>query len=179
MEQAIFIFLGLITVTSAWFVAASGNLVRSVFMFFVTLFCIAGLYVFALADFVAITQIVIYVGGVLVLMLFTFMLSSKETLEKLEERKHKYFSLKQLPALLVALVFLWVLANAVFKLNPDQLRWIQSTKSNTFQPQDNTVTNIGINLMTSYLLPLEAVSILLLMALVGAAHLARKEQADD
>lgn len=179
MEQAIFIFLGLITITSAWFVAASSNLVRSVFMFFVTLFSIAGLYVFALADFVAITQIVIYVGGVLVLMLFTFMLSSKETLEKLEERKHKYFSLKQLPALLVAIAFLLVLVNAVLKLNPDRLQWILAAKNNTFQPQDNTVTNIGTNLMTTYLLPFEAISILLMMALVGAAHLARKEQNDD
>ncbi|RYE18148.1 MAG: NADH-quinone oxidoreductase subunit J, partial [Sphingobacteriaceae bacterium] len=87
MEQGIFIFLALITVTSAWYVAASQNLVRCVFMFFVTLFSVAGLYVFALADFVAITQIVIYVGGVLVLMLFTFMLSSKETLEKMEDKK--------------------------------------------------------------------------------------------
>lgn len=179
MEQAIFTFLGLITVTSAWFVAASSNLVRSVFMFFVTLFSIAGLYVFALADFVAVTQIVIYVGGVLVLMLFTFMLSSKETLEKLEESKHQYFTLKQLPALLVAAAFLLVLVNAIFKLNPDHLLWIRQSQNNTFHPQDNTVTNIGTNLMTAYLLPFEAISILLMMALVGAAHLARKEQADD
>lgn len=179
MEQAIFVFLGIVTITSAWFVAASQNLVRAVFMFFVTLFSIAGLYVFALADFVAITQIVIYVGGVLVLMLFTFMLSSKETLEKLEERKHKYFSLKQLPALLVAIAFLLVLVNAIFKLNPDHLPWITQSQNNTFHPQDNTVTNIGTNLMTAYLLPFEAISILLMMALIGAAHLARKEHGND
>lgn len=178
MEQIIFIFLGLTTVASAWFVAASQNLVRSVFMFFVTLFAVAGLYVFALADFVAVTQIVIYVGGVLVLMLFTFMLSSKETLEKLED-KRPVFTLKQLPALLVAAAFLIVLANAVFKLDPNHLEWIVNSTNNTFQPQDNTITNIGINLMTTYLLPFEAISILLMMALIGAAHLARKERQFD
>ncbi|MGI4021407.1 MAG: NADH-quinone oxidoreductase subunit J family protein [Janthinobacterium lividum] len=178
MEQGIFIFLALITVTSAWYVAASQNLVRSVFMFFVTLFSIAGLYVFVLADFVAITQIVIYVGGVLVLMLFTFMLSSKETLEKLQNKKPA-FTLKQFPAFLVAAGFLIVLVNAILKLHPNQLPWILQAQNNTFHPQDNTITNIGINLMTSYLLPFEAISILLMMALVGSAHLARKEDGND
>jgi NADH:ubiquinone oxidoreductase subunit 6 (subunit J) len=178
MEQGIFVFLGLTTIASAWFVAASQNLVRSVFMFFVTLFAVAGLYVFALADFVAVTQIVIYVGGILVLMLFTFMLSSKETLEKLEDRR-PVFTLKQFPALLVAAAFLIVLINAILKLNPNQLAWIKQATNNTFRPQDNTVTNIGINLMTSYLLPFEAISILLMMALIGAAHLARKERSLD
>lgn len=179
MEQGIFIFLGIITVVSAWFVAISQNLVRSVFMFFVTLLSVAGLYVFALADFVAITQIVIYVGGVLVLMLFTFMLSSRETLGKLERGKQGFFTLKQLPALLVAAGFLIVLVNAVIKMNPNQLEWIKQATNNTFQPNDNTITNIGINLMTAYLLPFEVISILLLMALVGAAHLARKEHTND
>jgi NADH:ubiquinone oxidoreductase subunit 6 (subunit J) len=179
MEQAIFVFLGIVTIASAWFVAISNNIVRAVFMFFVTLFCIAGLYVFALADFVAVTQIVIYVGGVLVLMLFTFMLSSKETLEKLERGKQPFFTLKQFPALLVSAIFLIVLVNAIIKLHPNQLQWISQAPNNTFRPQDNTVTNIGTNLMTTYLLPFEAVSILLMMALVGAAHLARKEQGND
>lgn len=179
MEQGIFIFLSIITVVSAWFVAVGQNLVRSVFMFFVTLLSVAGLYVFALADFVAITQIVIYVGGVLVLMLFTFMLSSRETLGKLERSKQGFFTLKQLPALLVAAGFLIVLVNAVIKMNPNQLEWIKQATNNTFQPNDNTITNIGINLMTAYLLPFEVISILLLMALVGAAHLARKEHTND
>ena len=106
------------------------------------------------------------------------MLSSKETLEKLESKKPA-FTLKQLPALLVAAGFLIVLVNAVIKLNPNRLQWILTSPKNTFQPQDNKITNIGINLMTSYLLPFEAISILLMMALIGAAHLARKGQNDD
>lgn len=179
MEQGIFIFLGLITVFSAVFVALSKNLVRSVFMFFVTLLSVAGLYVFALADFVAVTQIVIYVGGVLVLMLFTFMLSSKETLEKLQQRRNAVFSMKKFTAMFVAVGFLIVFINAIVKLHPQNLEWILAAQNNTFRPQDNTVTNIGLNLMTNFLLPFEAVSILLMMALIGAAHLARKEQSND
>jgi NADH-quinone oxidoreductase subunit J len=47
-----------------------------------------------------------------------------------------------------------------------------------FNSTDTTTGNIGINLMTRYLLPFEAVSVLLMMALVGAAHLSRKEGAE-
>src|ERR1700749_2657743 len=101
LVKALFYLMGFITLASAVFVAASKNLVRSVFMFFVTLFALAGLYVFALADFVAITQIVIYVGGVLVLMLFAFMLSNKEVLNNLQTRNSKLMSVNKLPPFLI------------------------------------------------------------------------------
>jgi NADH:ubiquinone oxidoreductase subunit 6 (subunit J) len=74
-------------------------------MFFVTLFGLAGLYVLALADFVAVTQIVIYVGGIWCLILFAFMLSGKEALDVLQQQK-PFFSLNNLPAfILLAAVF--------------------------------------------------------------------------
>ena len=72
LQQILFDVMGFITLCSALYVAASKNMVRSVFMLFVTLFALAGLYVLSLADFVAMTQIVIYVGGILVLILFAF-----------------------------------------------------------------------------------------------------------
>lgn len=176
MEQIIFYVMVFITLISALYVAISANLVRSVFMFFVTLFGAAGLYVFALADFVAITQVVIYVGGVLVLMLFAFMLSSKELLANINDRQRQWFDLRNAPALLAVILILIVLINVIIKSSPDSLPWILSAENNTFQPTDNTITNIGINLMTRYLLPFEVISILLLMALIGASHLARKEK---
>jgi NADH:ubiquinone oxidoreductase subunit 6 (subunit J) len=87
LVQVLFYLMSFIAIVSAIIVAAGKNLVRSVFMFFITLFAIAGLYILALADFVAITQIVIYVGGILVLILFAFMLSGKETLSALQQQK--------------------------------------------------------------------------------------------
>jgi NADH:ubiquinone oxidoreductase subunit 6 (subunit J) len=81
----LFYAMAFITIGSALYVAYSKSLMRSVFMFFITLFGLAGLYVFAMADFVAITQIVIYVGGILVLILFAFMLSGRETLDRLKD----------------------------------------------------------------------------------------------
>ncbi|WP_245845796.1 NADH-quinone oxidoreductase subunit J family protein [Mucilaginibacter xinganensis] len=168
--------MAFIAIASALFVAATKNLVRSVFMFFITLFALAGLYVLALADFVAITQIVIYVGGILVLILFAFMLSGKETLNAIEEQKNKFININKVPAMFLAALFLVVLANMIFKVDADNLVWIKKSAitRNIILPNSSMTENIGINLMTKYLLPFEAISILLMVALVGAAHLSRK-----
>jgi NADH-quinone oxidoreductase subunit J len=178
MMKALFYLMSFIALASGIFVAASKNLVRSVFMFFVTLLALAGLYVLALADFIAITQIVIYVGGILVLMLFAFMLSGREALANLQQQKTPFISISRLPALLLAVLFFIVMINILFKTDFNKLHWVQQSIAgkNTFTPADDTTNNIGINLMTTYLLPFEAVSILLMMALVGAAHLSRKEK---
>jgi NADH-quinone oxidoreductase subunit J len=177
LVRVLFYFLSFIAIASALYAASSKNLVRSIFVFFITLFALAGLYVLALADFVAVTQVVIYVGGILVLILFAFMLSGKETLNVLQHQQEKFFSLKKLPALLLAGVFFIVLINVVLKADADNLQWVKDAVGfkNEITPNAVMIDNIGINLMTRYLLPFEAISILLLMALVGAAHLSRKE----
>ncbi len=176
LVQVLFYFMAFVALASAVFVAATKNLVRSIFMFFVTLFALAGLYVLALADFVAITQIVIYVGGILVLILFAFMLSGKETLSKLELQRGRFISVNKLPALILSGLFLVLLINMIFKVNADSLDWIKKSVASNSEilPNSNMTENIGINLMTKYLLPFEAISILLMIALIGAAHLSRK-----
>ncbi len=175
MNQILFYIMGFTALASALVVAASKNLVRSVFMFFVTLFALAGLYVFALADFVAVTQIVIYVGGVLVLMLFAFMLSNKETLNNLQNKDSKFITINNMAALLVAALFLIILVNAIIKAQPDNIDWIQRSLRSGTTRTDN-MGNIGVNLMTRYLLPFEVISIVLMMALIGSVHLSRKEE---
>jgi NADH:ubiquinone oxidoreductase subunit 6 (subunit J) len=179
LVQVMFYLMAAIALGSALYVAASKNLVRSVFMFFVTLFALAGLYVLSLADFVAVTQVVIYVGGILVLILFAFMLSGRETLSGSQQRQNHILSVHNLPAFLLAALFLVVLVNIVLMARVDNLNWLKQAadQKNIIQPNDTTILNLGINLMTNYLLPFEAISILLLMALVGAAHLSRKEEA--
>ena len=175
IDRLLFYLMSFIVLSSAVFVGVSKNLVRSIFMFFVTLLGLAGLYVIALADFVAITQIVIYVGGILVLILFAFMLSSRESLASFQQN-NKFISLSNLPSLLLAALFFAVMVNVVLKIDMSKLDWINRSvgMKNTIAPGSAMVNNIGINLMTTYLLPFEAVSVLLMMALVGAAHLARK-----
>jgi NADH:ubiquinone oxidoreductase subunit 6 (subunit J) len=170
MVTIMFYVMAAIALGSALYVAASGNLIRSIFMFFITLFALAGLYVLSLADFVAVTQVVVYVGGILVLIMFAFMLSGRENLEGIKQQKNRLLSVSKLPAILLAAAFFVVLANIFLKARSDDSGWIRQAiaEQNVMTPQ-----NISIN--TNYLLPFEAISILLLMALVGAAHLSRKE----
>lgn len=177
LVQIIFYVLTAISIGSAAFVVFSQHLVRSVFMFFVTLFAVAGLYVFALADFVALTQVVIYVGGVLVLLLFAFLLSSKESLEGMENIPSGLLSAHRIPGALISILFLAVFGFIFFSIDFENLNWIKASvaNGNVISVSDNTIRNIGINLMSKYLLPLEMISILLMMALIGAAHIARRE----
>lgn len=174
----LFYVMTVIALGSALYVAGSTNLVRSVFMFFVTLFALAGLYVLSLADFVAVTQVVVYVGGILVLILFAFMLSGREALAGLQQRNNRLLSVNKLPALLLAALFFIVLVNIFMKADIDDVAWLKQAvaQQNVITPQTVNINNLGVNLMTNYLLPFEAISILLLMALVGAAHLSRKEE---
>lgn len=175
-SQVLFYILSFITLSSALFVAATKNLVRSIFVFFITLMALAGLYVLAFADFVAITQIVIYVGGILVLILFAFMLSLKESLNAMTSQRKWFISISKLPAILLAALFLIVLLNIIFKADANNLTWIKKSieLKSGISPNAVMTENIGINLMTKYLLPFEAISILLMIALIGAAHLSRK-----
>jgi NADH-quinone oxidoreductase subunit J len=175
IEQIIFYVLSAVALISALLVVSLRNFVRSIFLFFLTLFTMAGLFVFALADFVAITQLVIYVGGVLVLMIFAFLLSNRELLNN-PDVNFRYGFLHYVPGILTALIFFGILMLVFLNVNPEELKWIKEAEDNTLKPTDNTIHYIGINIMTRYLLPFEVVSVLLLMALIGAAHLARKER---
>ncbi len=181
MIRVLFYFMTFIVIGSALFVAGTKNLVRSVFMFFVTLMGLAGLYVLALADFVAITQIVIYVGGILILILFAFMLSGRETLGRLQDSENSFFSWSKLIFAVIALLFFIVLWNMMINTHADDLPWIKNSiaVNNQVTSGAGMTENIGVNLMTRYLLPFEVISILLMMALVGAAHLSRKGEGDQ
>ena len=179
MVTIMFYLMAAIALGSGLYVAGSGNLVRSVFMFFITLFALAGLYVLSLADFVAVTQVVVYVGGILVLILFAFMLSGRENLEGMQQKNNRLLSVSKLPALLLAAAFFIVLANIFLKAGATDIVWVKQAVTNhqVMTPDNISINNLGVSLMTNYLLPFEVISILLLMALIGAAHLSRKEGA--
>lgn len=170
-EQLIFYFFAIMLLLSALVVVTSYNLVRSIFLFFVTLFALAAIYVFALADFIALTQVVLYAGGVLILMLFAFMLSNKELLNALQPVS-KSLKLNHFIGIFISIAFLFILIRLIFENDFSQMEWIKS--STPISKNDNTIHAIGIQSMTMYLLPFEILSVFLMMALIGAAHLARK-----
>ena len=75
----IFYLFAALTVVSAYMVISSDNIVRSAFYLLATFFGVSGLYVLLGADFVAVTQIMVYIGGILILLLFGVMLTSNIT----------------------------------------------------------------------------------------------------
>ena len=157
----IFYFLALVLVVSAAGVAFSPNIVYSAFSLVGTFGGVAGLYVMLGADFVAGVQILIYVGGILVLILFAVMLTHRISEIHLSNR-----AVGRIPALLLCGITLALLIMTIMK-NP----WAKAAKID-YEP---TTSRIGDLFLENYLLPFELASIVLLVALIGAVIISRKE----
>jgi NADH-quinone oxidoreductase subunit J len=155
-----------LAIISALFILFSKNLIYAAFSLFLTFLGISALYVLAGADFLAVTQIMVYVGGVLVLLIFGIMLTQKKDRNAVSSTSNRVYvpggrSVWGFFTGTGLFIFLgYVILSANFKMNGD----INTSKS--------TVRTIGVELMTSHLLPFEIAAILLLVALVGAAYLA-------
>src|SRR5512135_2345235 len=91
LTQIVFYFFAAMTVTSAAVVVFSRNLIHNAFALLFTFFGVAGLYVFLGADFLAATQMVIYVGGILVLLIFGVMLTQKISEMKLSAETYQFW----------------------------------------------------------------------------------------
>jgi len=160
LELWTFCLFAALTVFSGACVVFFRNIVYSAFMLFLTFFGVAGLYVFMGADFLAATQVLLYVGGILILIVFGVMLTRKVMDLEVQRSRVNFVQ-----GLLMSMLFLAILIGVVFKTE-----WAISGMG----PHKPTTQTIGTLLMTDYLLPFEVVSLLLLGALVGAALLARK-----
>jgi|SRR5687768_10846655 NAD(P)H-quinone oxidoreductase subunit 6 len=161
ISTAVFYLIAIITVGSAVVVAFSRNIIYSAFSLLGTFAGVAGLYVFLGADFVAAVQVLIYVGGILVLILFAVMLTHRITDVEITNR-----AVGRLPGLLVVGVFLALLVQTIRETS-----WVQ-VKELTHQP---TTAKIGNLFLENYLLPFELASLVLLAAMIGAVVLSRKE----
>ena len=173
VQIAFFSFVGL-TLVSAVGVLLTRNVLYSAYLLLLTLLGVAALFVFAGADFLAVSQIVVYVGGVLVLVLFGVMLTNKPASTAPDstpgsERPNSILTENRRPwlAIVLATGLFWglsrLLASAHFALFDQPI-----------STAPTTIDTIGRQLMTEYVLPFEIISILLLVALVGAGHLAKK-----
>ena len=160
MADNLFIMISALVIGSSFWVVFSPNLIHSAISLLFTLFGTAGIYIYLYADFIAATQVVIYVGGILVLIIFGIMLTSKiETPSIAASSKNQFIG--GIGAFVIFVIQAGIIFNTQWNIGN-----IQSRK--------DTVTTIGKLLLNEYLLPFEIVSILLLAALMGAALLSRK-----
>jgi len=156
----IFYLFAVVTLLSALFVVTSRNIVHSAFYLLFTFFGVAGIYVMLGADFVAIVQLIVYVGGILILLLFGVMITNKITNVDI-----KSGTINTLPAAIGLGLFTGIIGSVI--LNTDW-RVVDSE-----MPQ-STLSSLGQMLLNEYVLVFELLGILLLIALVGAASMARR-----
>lgn len=159
LRTAGFYLFALITVVSAFLVVFLSNIMRAVFSLLFTLFGIAGLFLFLHADFLAATQVLIYVGGVLVLLLFGIMLT-----QRMVEGEIRSGRIQFIPTMIAIGILFSLLMFVIFRTP-----WHIQGPANFQQ----TTAEIGRLLMTEWILPFEIASILLLAALVGSVSIAR------
>jgi len=160
-EALVFWTFATLTVASAAVVVLSRTLIYSAFALLVTFFGVAGLYVLLGADFLAATQLLVYVGGILVLLLFGVMLTHK--IYDLDLRSGS----TQLGSGLIVAAGLFVILTAL------ALRTEWPAAERALEP---TTAGIGRLFLGEYLLPFEAASVLLLVALMGAAMIVRRKK---
>ncbi len=157
---AFYLFAAII-LGSAYFVVTAKNIIYSAFNLMLTFFGVAGFYALLGADFLAIVQLIVYVGGILILMLFGIMLTNKIT-----DLEIKTGVFQVLPASIIVGMFSGVLIASVWNN-----RWFSLSK---LSEPINTLPAIGHILMNEYIVLFELLGVLLLIALIGAASIARK-----
>src|ERR671925_147870 len=159
VSTAVFYLIAIVTVGSAVMVAFSRNIIYSAFSLLGTFMGVAGLYVFLGADFVAAVQVLIYVGGILVLILFAVMLTHRITDVEITNR-----AAGRIPGILIIGIFLGLLIQAI-----RETTWTKAKEA----VYAVTTAKIGDLFLEQYLLPFELASLVLLAALIGAVVLSR------
>jgi len=165
MELAFFFYFALvITVTSA-LVVAFRNPIYSALSLLIMFFHVAGLYVTLHAEFLAAVQIIVYAGAILVLYLFVVMLLNM----KQDDRYHRQWPVAGLIGGLL-LVEALVLTAARYRVPA-----VTTSEVETVVEQSGNTEAIAEVLYSTYLFPFEVASLILLVAMIGAIILAKKD----
>lgn len=158
----IFYLFSAVTLLSGFIVVTSKNIIYSAFSLLFTFFGVTGLYVLLGADFIAIVQLLVYVGGILILIIFGVMLTNKITNVEIRTGTSNI-----VPAVIGVGLFAGALTAIMIRTN-----W----KVNPGEIPLTTIYDLGNSLLIEYILIFELLAILLLIALIGAASIARREK---
>ncbi len=162
-SDAVFLVFAALTVASAAVCVLARSLIYSAFALLFTFFGVAGLYVLLGADFLAATQLLIYVGGILVLLLFGVMLTHKLYDLDLKSEVQQFGAGLIVSGIGIFGILAFTIYRTPWRVGPGR-------------PPAATTADIGHEFMGAWLLPFEAASILLLVALIGAAMIVRRRK---
>ncbi len=162
----LFATFSLLVLLPALLILFSRNVLYSAFALLLSLLGVAGIFVLNTADFLAVTQLVIYVGGVLVVLLFGIMFTGRAKGGAVNSGTRSV-----LTGTILAALFFALLLSVLLQVDFATLPALQQTAQPGNQAR-STVQQTGTELMTGHLLPFELAAFLLLLALVGAAFIA-------
>ena len=163
LEAVLFAVLASATGLSALAVVFSRNIVRSAVWLLFTLVGVSLLYFLIGADFVGATQLIVYVGGTMVLVVFGVMLTAQQQFLRIRTRPQEWVVGGVLAASLFGLLVL-------VSLRLGETRPAPAIETLPGAGQ------LGVGFLTTYLLPFEIISVHLLVVLIGAAYLARAKR---
>lgn len=164
LQTIIFYFFAGLTLLGAGIILLTRNVLYAAFALMLCFLGVAGLYVFAGADFVAATQIMVYVGGILILIVFGVMLTNRLGGSAVLTDRYR-----MLGGSLLSILLLIVLLQAIFSQPWKETAWLAGRS-----PEASEVKSIGLLLMSDYVIAFELAGLLLLMALIASAFLARE-----
>lgn len=164
VTQGLFWFLSALAIGSALMVVTSKNLVYSVLYLIVTFFAISGHYILLNAQFLAIVNLIVYAGAIMVLFLFVIMLMNLNTETEVQRKRWLKFAGAVAGGCLL-LVMVATLKQADYK----------SYTVQTSQGDTGLINNLGMALFKEYVVPFEISSILFLSAMVGAVVIGKRD----
>ena len=196
IPQILFYLFALVTCAGAVAVVVSQNVVRMAFWLIISLGSLSGLFFMAHADFVAGTQLLIYVGGTLVLLVFGVMLTASGAQRQLKMSPADGFLAAGVGLGFLAIIMSTIISvdwNQVSKTLSGEVIAAETPKGYNKAEEGNTIRTLGLGFLgiradkdlgakegtkisAGYLLPFEIVSIHLLVVLIGAAYLARAKR---
>ena len=162
MAWFVFILVAVLTIGGGLGVVLFRNVVHAALALLVSLIAVAGVYLVLFAEFLALVQVLIYGGAIIIVLVFAVMLTRSSDYPRISDNK-------QWPlAAVAALAFLGVLVPS-FVINA-----VEGTKS-----QNASFTGIGESLFTTWAVPFEIASLVLLIALIGAIIIARSGSGEN
>lgn len=166
ITEILFYVLSALTVLSALLMVFSKSAVHSILFLIITFFCISGHYILLNAQFLAIVNIIVYAGAIMVLFLFVVMLMNLNN-----EKKSFVTPAKLLAATLVCALFIALTVGIMFGQKEATTQAVQ-----LYEGEIGLINNLGQLLYSEYVLPFELSSILFISAMIGAVILSKKDE---
>jgi NADH-quinone oxidoreductase subunit J len=168
MDTILFIIFAIVAIVAGFNVVLQKHPVSSALSLVGVMGSLAVLYLLLGAEFMAMAQVIVYGGAVMVLFVFVIMLLNAGT-EKASTKS--WFA--QIAGLPLLLAFIAVVGFLIYSALPAAVPNLRAVDFGVWA--GGTAQNVGVALFTRYLLPFEVISVLILIAILGAVVLARKE----